>query len=316
MVYPFLVRGYFAITDSAWFDHLSRAPSPRDANFWRPSARRLNLDLGTPFLFKLKAPHHAVAGFGFFAGFSVLPDWLAWDTFGDANGVEDLAALRRSIGRIKKGAGITTDTGGNIGCCLVAEARFFPREAWIRPPDDWAKPQQIGVSYDLEHGEGRRVWQECLALAPAVPKPDATTTILASPATARFGKPYMYQPRLGQGIFRVQVLDAYGRACAVTREHSLPVLEAAHIHPYAQGGEHTVTNGLALRSDVHRLFDKGYVTVDESHRFVVSARLKADFENGRVYYELQGRELELPIDPSRRPSPNALARHREQVFLR
>ncbi len=59
----------------------------------------------------------------------------------------------------------------------------------------------------------------------------------------RYGTPATYLPRLGQGIFRVQVLDAYGRACAVTGEHSLPVLDAAHIRPYGQGGEHVPSQG-------------------------------------------------------------------------
>jgi hypothetical protein len=70
------------------------------------------------------------------------------------------------------------------------------------------------------------------------------------------------------------------RACAVTGEHSLPVLEAAHIRPYARGGEHDVANGLSLRTDIHRLFDKGYVTVDEDAKFVVGRRLKQASRTG------------------------------------
>jgi hypothetical protein len=57
-----------------------------------PTARRAAP--GMPFLFKLRAPANAIAGFGYFASFSVLPDWLAWDTFGEANGVANLAVLR------------------------------------------------------------------------------------------------------------------------------------------------------------------------------------------------------------------------------
>lgn len=76
----------------------------------------------------------------------------------------------------------------------------------------------------------------------------------------RYGKPIEIRPRLGQGGFRLAVTDAYGRACAVTQEHSLPVLEAAHIRPCGNGGAHEVQNGLLLRSDLHRLFDRGYVT--------------------------------------------------------
>jgi putative restriction endonuclease len=82
----------------------------------------------------------------------------------------------------------------------------------------------------------------------------------------------------------VRVLDAYGRACTVTTEHSLPVLDAVHIRPYATGGPHEITNGLVLRSDLHRLFDSGYVTIDTESRFVVGRRLKNDFENGKTYY--------------------------------
>ena len=95
-------------------------------------------------------------------------------------------------------------------------------------------------------------------------------------------------PRLGQGTFRVSVTDAYGRACAVTGEHSLPVLEAAHIRDYARDGPHEVRNGILMRADLHRLFDKGYLTISPEHRLEVSSRLRADYANGRSYYPLQG----------------------------
>ena len=132
---------------------------------------------------------------------------------------------------------------------------------------------------------------------------------------ARFGAPTLHVPRLGQGIFRVRVLDAYGRACAVTEEHSLPVLDAAHIKVYASGGEHAVSNGVALRSDLHRLFDRGYVTVDEDLRLVVGRRLKDEFANGRSYYSLHGKALVLPPDASMRPTAAATSWHRERTFL-
>jgi HNH endonuclease len=309
------VDGFVAVTDPGWFERLSLSPGPRDANFWRPSARAFRLAVGTPFFFKLKAPHHAIAGFGFFAGFSVLPDWLAWDTFGEANGVESLDAFRVRLRRIQQGARIEADAGGRIGCCLIAEARFFPHEAWVRPPSDWSPRTQTGATYALDRGEGLRIWLECSERAASSSGAARGELLMAREPVERYGAPTLHVPRLGQGIFRVQVLDAYGRACAVTGEHSLPVLEAAHIKPYAMGGEHDVANGLALRTDIHRLFDRGYVTVDEDAKFVVGRRLKADFENGRSYYGLHGHTLELPAEAARRPSRDALAWHREQVFL-
>jgi putative restriction endonuclease len=305
------VKGFVAVTNSGWYEKLSTELGPKDANFWKPSPRvPFNLPVGTPFFFKLKKPQDAIAGFGYVAGFSVLPDWLAWDTFEEANGVESLEALRQRLQEIREGARIAADPGGRIGCSLIAEAQFFPKSAWVTSPSDWARTAQVGASYDLTAGEGLRIWMECQARA-------ALSEVNVDPRSEqpRFGAPVLHQPRLGQGIFRVQVLDAYGRACAVTGEHSLPVLEAAHIKPYSKDGEHDVRNGLSLRTDLHRLFDKGYITVDEQHRLVVGRRLNEDFSNGKSYYSMKGNTLSMPSLATARPSPEALAWHRENVFL-
>lgn len=310
MTYDRAVEGFVAVTDVGWYEHLARRPEPGDANFWRPSTRPVKrMAPGTPFFFKLKAPHNAVAGFGYFVNFTVLPDWLAWESFGEANGVDSLESLRSRLQRIRTGARIEADPGGQIGCCLIAEATFFPRGAWIPAPPSWSPRTQTGATYSLDAGEGLQLWAACLERVGPRPVPPS----LAS--APRFGPPTMVRPRLGQGIFRVQVLDAYERACAVTHEHSLPVLEAAHIRPFAKGGEHSLPNGLALRTDLHRLFDRGYVTIDEQHRLVVGRRLREHFDNGRSYYALDGHSLHLPADPMLRPSAEALTWHREQVYL-
>jgi putative restriction endonuclease len=102
----------------------------------------------------------------------------------------------------------------------------------------------------------------------------------------------------------------------VTREHSLPVLEAAHIRPYGAEGEHSVANGLLLRADVHRLFDTGYVTVMPDRRFVVSRRLADEWENGKAYYAMEGREIAVPARVADRPDPELLRWHNEHVFER
>ncbi len=302
------MEGYVAVTDPGWWEHLSRSPGPKDANFWRPSARAVRLTLGAPFIFKLKAPANAIGGFGYFAGFAVLPDWFAWETFAEANGVASLEALRARLARIQQGARIVPAEGGQIGCCLVAESVFFERDAWVPAPRDWKIRTQTAARYDLSEGEGLRVWSACLERSHSTP-------VIMARESARYGAPTLRAPRLGQSIFRVNVLDAYGRACAVTREHSLPVLEAAHIRPYGIGGEHDVANGLALRTDLHRLFDRGYVTIDEKYRFIVGRRLRNDFENGRTYYSLNGTRLMLPAEAQSRPAQAALEWHRTERFL-
>lgn len=66
--------------------------------------------------------------------------------------------------------------------------------------------------------------------------------------------------RQGQGTFRVEVTEAYHRQSAVSREHSLSLLEAAHIVGWSDTHINDVTNGILLRADIHKLSDAGYVT--------------------------------------------------------
>ena len=110
------------------------------------------------------------------------------------------------------------------------------------------------------------------------------------------------------------VTDVYGRRCAVTGEKALPVLQAAHIRPVSKEGPHRVDNGLLLRSDIHALFDQGYVTVTPEHRFLVSRRLKTDFDNGEPYYPLSGKRIWLPRPDEDQPNREFLEWHADTVY--
>ena len=110
------------------------------------------------------------------------------------------------------------------------------------------------------------------------------------------------------------VTDAYERRCAITQERTLPALEASHIKPFKESGPHSVKNGILLRSDIHKLFDNGYVTITPEYRFEVSRRIKEEFENGRDYYALNGRYLHLPLKREYHPSKDSIDWHNEKVF--
>lgn len=61
----------------------------------------------------------------------------------------------------------------------------------------------------------------------------------------------------------------------------VPVLQAAHIRPVSVEGENRVDNGLLLRSDVHTLFDRGYLGVHpERKTLLVIPRLRAEWGTG------------------------------------
>jgi putative restriction endonuclease len=311
------VIGTVAVTDTGWYEFLARRNLP-EVNFWTPSdRRRFTAPEFTPFFFKLKAPHRAIAGFAFFARWSSLPDWLAWECFGEGNGCESLAALEARLSAIRSRIRyVPTSPISTIGCILLVQPVFFARDAWIPQPVDWRDRTVSSDTYDLTSGEGKRIWEQCLERAQlsefAV---DARLPQVAGPAAPKYGPARLVAPRLGQGTFRVSVTDAYGRACAITSEHSLPALEAAHIRSFARDGPHEVANGILLRADLHRLFDKGYVTVTPDYRLEVSSRLKADYSNGRSYYPLNGETVRVPVTPRERPASEFLTWHNENVYL-
>lgn len=304
--------GTVAITDEGWYRFLATHTEVTELNFWTPSARRgFHAPAFSPFFFKLRAPHNALCGFAYFAQFSRLPDWFAWESFGLGNGCASFAEMRARIATIRARIRYDELSGSDeIGCIQLVSPTFFPPGDWIPQPSDWHPRTQTPVKYDLTEGEGRRVWDACLERGARV----TALTLTVAERPARYGDPRLVQPRLGQGTFRVAVLDAYGRACAATGEHSLPALEAAHIRSYSDEGPHEVRNGLLLRADLHRLFDTGYITVTPALRLEVSPRLREDYQNGRTYYPLQGTQLHLPELTTHRPEPDLLRWHNDHKF--
>jgi putative restriction endonuclease len=307
------VQGFVAPTDYEWYEYLRARPRLDEVNFWRPGAGSFAaLSPGEPFFFKLKAPHNAIGGFGQFARFALLPLWMAWDVFGEANGVADIHALRRRLSHLARSEA-PLDLDRKIGCISIAFPTFFAPGDWVRQPADWKANIVGGRGYDLGHSPGRELWEECVDRAVATAA-SADPWTLEAAEQIRFGSPQTITPRLGQASFRLAVLDAYGSSCAVTTEHSLPVLEAAHIRPYGLGGSHEVRNGLPLRRDLHRLFDLGFVTVRPDRSFVVSSQLREDWANGREYYALEGRKINVPGNPGDQPDRELLEWHGDVVF--
>jgi len=302
------VRFWVGVTDKDWFESL-RARAPEEVNFWQPSARRLAdfLEPGVPFLFKLHSPDNFIVGGGFFVRFSALPARLAWEAFRENNGVADYAELRRRIEHYRGAARGDPE----IGCNVLNGPVFFEREAWIDVPRSWAPNIVRGRTFDTDEVEGLRLWND-------VSERLHTTALASARAdeSARFGAEYLTRARLGQGAFRVLVTEAYERRCAITGERTLPVLEAAHIKPYAESGPHLVANGLLLRSDLHILFDDGYVTVTDDLRVEVSRRIKEEYENGREYYRYNGKRLLIvPSSEEERPAKDFVCWHNEHRFL-
>ncbi len=303
-------------TDRRWFDFLKARPDIDEVNFWQPGGRRVwnLLQPGELLLFRLKSPVNMIAGGGVFVHSSVYPVGLAWEAFGQKNGTDSYADFRRKIAEYK---GFATPEvmpdDATIGCIILQAPFFLPESQWLKVPANYSANLVQGKRYDTAQSPGRELFEaisSALAITPF--KRIAEPTIIGP----TYGEPALAKRRIGQGAFRVLVTDLYDRRCAVTGEKTLPVLQAAHIKPISKGGQHRADNGLLFRSDIHTLFDLGYVSVTPNFKFEVSPTLRDTYSNGRVYYELAGSSVRLPKLTDAAPAREFLEWHHDMVFRR
>lgn len=305
---------FVGITDKDWFDYLANL-KPDEVNFWRPGGTQSfkAIDQGAPFLFKLHSPLNYIVGGGFFVSHTTLPLSLAWEVFEKKNGTPDILTLWESISKHRR----NTERDPVIGCTVLTDPFFFEESDWIEIPSDWSFNIVVGKRYDSSDPIGGDLWHQVALRLPRYQRAEEEDKddMLVRERGERYGSEHLVRARLGQGGFRVLVTDAYQRRCAISQERTLPVLQASHIKPYAESGPHRISNGLLLRSDLHILFDRGYLSVTPDYHVEVSKRIKEEFENGRDYYAFHGTSLNtLPRNEQDRPSREYLEWHYGHIF--
>jgi putative restriction endonuclease len=109
--------------------------------------------------------------------------------------------------------------------------------------------------------------------------------------------------RRGQAQFRQRLIRRYGLRCQISGYDFSAAIEAAHIRPYAKCQENGAGNGLLLRSDLHTLFDLGFIGIDP-------ATLRVSFKPAclcAAYAAYDG--AFLSVNGTNGPDASALAEH-------
>ncbi len=309
------MKAYIGITDFDWYRFLSSQKEIDEVNFWQPGGQRVFAALkpGELFLFKLHSPHKSIVGGGFFAYANLFPVSLAWESFREKNGVSDFKDMRKRVEKYRRvDPSLAEDY--QIGCVLLEKPFFLSSDDWIPEPPDWSSSIVQGKAYDLTVGYGKELWGTLNQTLRKINYTVSQMNLNDDALTDRFGAPAEILPRLGQGSFRILVADTYNRSCAITGEKTLPALEAVHIKPFGDNGPHSVDNGILFRSDIHRLFDRGYVTVTPDYHFEVSKKIKEEFENGHEYYALHGKEIYVPGNTLKQPNREFINWHNQNIF--
>lgn len=100
--------------------------------------------------------------------------------------------------------------------------------------------------------------------------------------------------RVHQPFFRQLILRAYEGRCAVCNLGHQELLDAAHIIPDAEGGEPTVTNGLAMCKIHHTAYDRKIIGIDPDYQVHVKPSLLEEHDGPMLEHglkQMHGRTL-------------------------
>jgi putative restriction endonuclease len=118
--------------------------------------------------------------------------------------------------------------------------------------------------------------------------------------------------------FRVSVVAAYNYTCALTGYRLTTVsagsiVDAAHIHQFADSRNNDPRNGIALCKNAHWLFDQGLWSLTDDYRILVaSGKFAEDSPDQKTLLSYHGARLRLPKDKLLWPNPIHLAWHRNK----
>ena len=120
-------------------------------------------------------------------------------------------------------------------------------------------------------------------------------------------------------MFRNKILTAYEYRCSIcsfdVRLGTTPLgLEAAHIKWHQAGGPDVESNGLALCSIHHKMFDRGAFTISKELEVIISEEVNGFLGVDEWLLNFHGKKMRSPVNPSYEPAFDYLSWHRKQVF--
>lgn len=123
---------------------------------------------------------------------------------------------------------------------------------------------------------------------------------------------------VAQSIFRKTLIRTYDGSCSICGLTFEEALEAAHLIPWSKANHNqrmSPTNGILLCATHHRLFDRGYMTIDSSHRVVYRDPHEKDGAYSEfdsiVSARFHGKPAIMPRRREHRPNAEALSYHHQ-----
>jgi len=120
-------------------------------------------------------------------------------------------------------------------------------------------------------------------------------------------------------LFKKVIPEIYDYSCAfsglkVTTKRGFNLVESCHISPFSQTQDDHVHNGISLSPNMHKIFDRGLITVDEDYRLVISKQIMEDANHPYSLKKLEGKKITLPKNVNYFPSQEKFKYHRDYIF--
>jgi putative restriction endonuclease len=137
---------------------------------------------------------------------------------------------------------------------------------------------------------------------------------------AAYEGPEEAQKQGREARFRLNIVAAYNYTCALTRYRlttitGASIVDAAHIHQFADSRNNDPRNGLALTKNAHWLFDNGLWSVGDDYRVIVAHGNFAEAgPDQHLLAQYNGKKIQLPCDASLWPNLLHIAWHRKKKF--
>jgi putative restriction endonuclease len=118
--------------------------------------------------------------------------------------------------------------------------------------------------------------------------------------------------------FRLTVVPVYSYTCALTRYRLVTVdsgsiVEAAHIHQFADSRNNHPRNGIALCKNAHWMFDEGLWSLDDEYRVLIAVKRFDESGAEELLLSLKANSrILLPVDPNYWPDKAHLGWHRKR----
>lgn len=130
---------------------------------------------------------------------------------------------------------------------------------------------------------------------------------------------YTSKQRKRDPDFRQDVLEAYGRQCAVcgfdlTIDEKSLGLEAAHIRWHQYDGPDVISNGIALCSLHHKMLDRGAVHITAEARLLVAEDVDGSSPHIDRLREKHDRRIRTPERADYMPEEDYATWHVQEVF--